>query len=238
MFQATNVMKNTPKYRKLIKFINDAYNDLDEDQYYQYQKESMQIPITIPGSDGDSNQLFLKANLPVSDLGEWMSNPIQRAFASSTPLIKVPAEMTTGKDAFTGQDLKLDTTKKLLNAMGISDVPQGITDTTALAEHILSGLGASTISTNAIKKVTKVLNAAQGEDVDGEELWAEIFRSLLQNTNQDAVENSKLYDEYDAYQALISDLKKQGIDVPTIREMQKSGQIKINKLKNKRTKLH
>lgn len=238
MFQATNVMKNTPRYRKLIKFINDAYNDLDEDQYYQYQKESMQIPLIMPWSDGDSNQVFLKSNLPVSDLGEWMSNPIQRAFASSTPLIKVPAEMATGKDAFTGQDLKLDTTEKLLKSMGVSDIPQEITNTTELAEHILSGLGLSNITTNTIKKVTKVLNSAQGEDIDGEELWAEIFRSVVQNTNQDTVENSKLYDEYEAYQELVKELKKQGIDVPTIREMQKSGQIKINKLKNKRTKLH
>ena len=237
MFQATNIMKNTPKYRKLIKFINDAYNDLDEDQYYQYQKESMQIPIPWL-NDEEGNQVFLKANLPVSDLGEWMSNPVQRAFASSNPIIKTSAEMATGKDAFTGQDLRLDTTEKLLKAMDISDIPQEITNTTQLAEHILSGLGLSNISTNLIKKATKIINSYTGaEEIDGTELWSEIFRSVVQNTNQDSVENSKLYDEYEEYQALVKDLKNQGIDVPTIRELQKSGQIKVSKLQNKRTKL-
>lgn len=238
LYQASNILKNTPKYRRLGKFINDAYNDLDEDQHYQYQKESMQLPIPW-ANDENGNQWFLKANLPVSDLGEWMENPVQRLFASTNPLIKMGAEMTTGKDLFTGQDLRMNTTKKLLNSLGVSDIPEGVTNTAQLAEHILSGLGLSNISTNVIKKVTAIINSAtNNDDVNGAELWAEIFRSVVQNTNQDSVENSKLYEEYETYQNLIKQLKEQGVDVPTIQQMQKSGQIKLNKLKNKRTRVY
>ena len=71
-------------------------------------------------------------------------------------------------------------------------------------------------------------------DASQSELWSEIFRSILQNTNQEKVENSKLYEELEAYQNAIKELKNQGIDVPTINEMNKANNIKLNNLKRKR----
>ena len=76
LFQASNLIKNTPKYGRLLRGMNSLYNNLDENSYYQYQKEGFQIP--LPWTDGNGNQMFLKANLPVSDLGEWLSNPGSR----------------------------------------------------------------------------------------------------------------------------------------------------------------
>ena len=54
--------------------------------------------------------------------------------------------------------------------------------------------------------------------------------------NQENVETSKLYDEMEGYQQLFSELKKQGIDVPTIREINASNKNKLRNMKNKRTK--
>lgn len=233
MFQASNIMQNTPKYNRLMKAVKNAYSNLDEDEYYQYQKEGMQIP--LPFTDSEGNRVFLKTNLPLSDLGEFMSNPVQRLASSTNPLIKGIYEKATGVDTFTGQPIKdkNKTATNFLTALGVSDVPKGITTATGAAEHILNSLGLSNVSTNVLKKVTKVIENYNG-DASQSELWSEIFRSILQNTNQEKVENSKLYEELEAYQNAIKELKNQGIDVPTINETNKANNIKLNNLKRKR----
>jgi hypothetical protein len=230
-FQASNLMKNTGKYKKLYKGFQNSYDDLDENAYYEYQKQGMQIPLPIQDSEG--NQLFLKANLPVSDLGEFLENPVQRIVSSTSPLIKTPFERVTGVDTFTGQELHLDTLSGITDKLGIDS--GGARNTAQLAEHILKNFGLSNVSTNLVKKVQTALEYGAG-NISGQELWSEIFRSVLQNTNEENVRNSGLYDELEAYQAEIKRLKNQGIDVPTIKEITASNNIKLNNLKNKRAK--
>ena len=238
LFQSNNLLKNTGRYSKLYKAIRNGYNDLDEDSYYKYQRDSMQIPLPFTGSDG--NQLFLKANLPVSDLGEFLSSPVQRTVASLSPVIKTPIEMTTGKNLFTGNESNYTTlsssraSKKLndtLTNMGISTT--GITKVEDAADLILNNFGLQNVSTNLVKKIEAILNNADG-NTSGQQLWAEIFRSVLQNTKEESVKNSGLYDELEKYQAEIKRLKNQGIDVPTIKEITAGNNIKLNKMKRKR----
>ena len=173
MFQATNVAKNTPKYKRLFRALNKAYDSVGEGNYYDYQKGNMQIPLPFTGSNGE--QLFLKANLPVSDLGEFMSNPVQRTLSSTAPLIKTPIEAVTGKSLFTGEDANYNTLKNTAEKLGIKY--QGVQDTAQLAETILNGFGMQNVSTNLIKKVQAVLNKDQ-DGKSNQQLWAEIFRSV------------------------------------------------------------
>ena len=209
-FQASNIMKNTPKYSRLIKSINGIYNQLDDDSYYKYQKENMQIP--LPWTDSNGNQLFLKSNLPLSDLGEYLSNPVGRAVSSLTPAIKTPIEMVMGKDVFTGQD--------------ISDESK--------VKRILGGLGLDNLTYGMKNKAESIIKRYNG-DINNNEMWAELFRSVLQNTNQEKVQNSKLYEEMESYQNIINELESQGIDIPTIREINASNKIKLNRVGKKRS---
>lgn len=245
-FQASNLMKNTGRYKALYRGLERAYDSIGEESYYDYQKQGMQIP--LPFQDDEGNQLFLKANLPVSDLGEFLENPVQRIVSSTSPLIKTPFEMTTGKDTFTGQDLNLNTlsgltdkiTDKVTDKIKITDKlgidGGGARNTAQLAEHILKNFGLSNVSTNLIKKVQAILENSEG-DKSSQQLWAEIFRSVLQSTNSENVKMSGLYDELEAYQAEVKRLKNQGIDVPTIKEITASNKLKLNNLKNKRASL-
>jgi hypothetical protein len=232
MFQATNLGKNVGKYKRVMKAIEDMYADLDEDAYYDYQKSNMQIPI-LGGTDDEGNQLFLKTNLPISDLGEFLSDPTGRLASSLTPILKTPIEAKTGVDLFTGQDLNYKTLSGLTDKLGIDS--GNARNTAELAELILKNFGLSNISTNLVKKVQAKLDYDSG-DKSGQQLWAEIFRSVLQNTNEENVRQSGLYDELEAYQAEIKRLKNQGIDVPTIKEITASNKLKLNNLKNKRAK--
>lgn len=233
MFQATNLGKNIVKYKKVMKAIEDSYDDLDKESYYDYQKSNMQIPI-LGAKDADGNQLFLKANLPLSDLGEFLENPMQRIASSASPLIKTPFEMSTGVDTFTGQDLNYKTLSGITDKLGIDS--GNARNTAEMAELILKNFGLSNVSTNLIKKVQTVLDNSEGEKTS-QQVWAEIFRSVLQSTNAENVKMSGLYDDLEAYQAEVKRLKNQGIDVPTIKEITASNNLKLNNLKKKRASL-
>lgn len=231
IYQATNIMQNTPRYNKLMKALRSTYNNLDENQYKQYQKENMQIP--LPFKDDNGNQMFLKANLPVSDLGEWLSHPIQRTLSSTSPYIKTPIEMVTGKDLFTGEDSYNNTFDDLSKATTGKGLSVGGQKWAKKAEQLLSGMGLDKITTNNVKKVSAILNKHNG-DMDNQAMWAEIFRSILQNTNQDKIETSRAYEDLEAYQEYIKALKNQGIDVPTIKELNGQSKRTLRKVINRR----
>ena len=232
MFQMDNMMRNTPRYNRLFKALNSLYDNLDENQYYQYQKEGMQIP--LPWTDENGNQMFLKSNLPVSDLGEWLSNPVQRTLSSTAPYIRTPFEMVTGKDLFTGQDSYKNTFNSLSEATrgkGLSGASQ---KWATRAEQLLSGMGLGNITTNNVKKVSAILKKHNG-DMDNQAMWAEIFRSILQNTNQEKVENSRAYEDLQTYQEYVKALKNQGIEVPTIKELSTQNKRSLRRVKKRRT---
>ena len=189
----------------------------------------MQIPLPFVGGNG--NQLFLKSNLPLSDLGEFASNPIRRTLASTSPLIKTPVELVTGKSMFTGQDANYTVLKKTLSKLGIES--KTAQDSAQVAETILNGLGLQNVSTNLIRKVQTVLEK-DTNNTSSQQLWAELFRTILQNTKQENVVNSGLYDELEQYQAIIKRLKNQGVDIPTMTEINATNKMKLNRLKRKR----
>lgn len=232
LFQASNMMKNTPRYHRLMKALNAVYDNLDENEYNQYQKEGMQIPLPITDSNG--NRLFLKTNLPLSDLGEWMSNPLQRTLSSTSPLIRTPYEMVTGKDIFTGKDSYYNSISDAIETTTGKKLDSGTKNITSKAEQILAGLGVDTITTNTLKKVTAALKKHNG-DMDSQAMWAEIFRSILQNTNQEKIENSRAYEDLETYQNYIKELKNQGINVPTIKELNGQSKRTLRSVKNRRT---
>lgn len=235
MFQMDNLMRNTPRYKRLFNAINSIYNNLDENQYYAYQKEGMQIPLPFTFEDG--NQLFLKTNLPVSDLGEWMSKPLQRAVSSTAPLMRTPFELVTGVDTFTGQDSNYKAMSNLVETATGKPLNSGVKNLSGKAEQILAGLGVSNISTNLVKKVTAILKRNNG-NMDDQAMWAEIFRSIVQNTNQETIETSRAYDDLELYQQYIKSLKNQGINVPTVTELNNQSKRTLRKAKSRRAKLN
>lgn len=232
MFQANSVMKNTPKYNKLFKGFNKLYDSLPDNSYYDYQKDNMQIP--LPWSDENGNQMFLKANLPLSDLGEFMSNPFKRTVSSLSPVISTPFELITGIDTYTGEESYNSDLQKGLNKLGINK--PGINNAADAVETILTNFGIKNPTINLVKKINAIISGING-DSDPQQVWAEIFRSVLQNTNEENIELSKMYDDLEVYQAAVKQLKEQGIDVPTIRDITSSNNIKLNNIKRKRTRL-
>lgn len=204
IFQANNILTNTSKYNRLVKTFNKAYEAIGEENYRQYQKENFELPVSV----GDGGLTTLKLNLPVSDLGEYLSNPLQRLVSSTSPLIKTPFELSSGVDTFTGQD---------------------ISDRSGL-ETLARSLGL----TNVYNAGGNLVNLATGET---EMTPATIVPSIFRYSDAEKIANQREYEELMQYQQIVKDLKNQGIDVPTINELTNSTNATIKALKQKREKL-
>ena len=194
LFQAKNILRNPSKYTELIRAINAAYNELDEDQYRDYQKSGMQIPVY---TDENGNTLVLKTNLPAADLGEWFDSPtsfVQRAVSSSSPLFKTPIEIATGVDPFTGYESTKSGPDYLASILGLSNV------------------------TRAFENVPQV-----SEDNTGAENFARILSSVGSYNNTENIALNNAYEELEEYQNYINELEAQGITVPTLTELQDMG---------------
>mgnify|MGYP003301299279 CR=1 FL=1 len=103
-FQITNLGKNGSRYNRLMKAYNSLTSDEDYDNAADYLKENMYIP--IPSIDEDGNYKFIRAQLPFGDLVSTVDDPWGTLANSSTPLFKVPYELATGIDTFTGREIE------------------------------------------------------------------------------------------------------------------------------------
>ena len=212
IYQVTNAAKNSSRYHQLIKAFDKAYDSMDEDSYRDYQKENFQLP--LPFEDEDGNTIMLKMNLPVADLTIFSSpqNTLQRIVSSTTPLIRAPFEQVTGVDTYTGQEIYRSGIEQLANYIGINSLTTDVWD-----------------------KIEAIIAQHNG-DMNSTEMWTEIFNSLAQYNNQEKIRNSNLYEEMEYYSGLVSDLKKQGIEVPTINELTNTGTTRLKQLQRKRNK--
>ena len=212
IYQVTNAAKNSSRYHQLIKAFDKAYDSMDEDSYRDYQKENFQLP--LPFEDEDGNTIMLKMNLPVNDLTIFSSpqNTLQRIVSSTTPLIRAPFEQVTGVDTYTGQEIYRSGIEQLANYIGINS-----------------------LTTDVWNKIEAIIAQHNG-DMNSTEMWTEIFNSLAQYNNQEKIRNSNLYEEMERYSSLVSDLKKQGIEVPTIRDLTNTGTTRLTQLQRKRNK--
>lgn len=204
IFQANNILTNTSKYNRLVKTFNKAYEAVGEENYRQYQKENFELPVSL----GDGGLTTLKLNLPVSDLGEYLSNPLQRLVSSTSPLIKTPFELSSGVDTFTGQD---------------------ISDRSGL-ETLARSLGL----TNVYNAGGNLANLATGET---EITPATIAPSIFRYADAEKIANQREYEELMQYQQIVKDLKNQGIDVPNINQLTNSTNAILKAVKKRRNEI-
>ena len=94
----------------------------------------------------------------------------------------------------------------------------------------------SNVTTKMVKRVSKIMQA-YNDDISNQQMWGEIFSSLLQNTNQESVENQRLYNEMNEYAAIVKQLKDQGYDVPTMREINASSKNTLRRMTKRRNRV-
>lgn len=190
-FQASNILKNPSKYKELVKAFDLTYDSLDEDQYRDYQKSGMQIPVY---TDEEGNTTVLKTNLPASDLGDWVEDPLRKLVSSASPLISTPYEMVTGVDTFTGNESNKSGLNYLTEALGLSN----------------------------LTKIPSRISDLSSDNTTSQNL-SNIFGSVASYNDSDKIAINNAYDELEEYQNYIDELKSQGINVPTLQELEEQG---------------
>lgn len=101
-----NIENNPSRYYRLIKGMRRSWQlaGVKEEDVDPYKLDQMYLP--LPGATKDGKYYAIKANLPVSDLIEFVSDPLKRILGSMAPYVKAPFEMATNTVIFTGQPIE------------------------------------------------------------------------------------------------------------------------------------
>ena len=222
-FQMDNIFKNSTKYHRVLKAIDSAWGD--DENVSDYYKTGLSIPL---GYNKDGTRTVFNANLPLSDLIEWTSNPLQRATSSLTPLIRAPFEIATNQQLFTGRPISNFEGEQsdLLNRLPMANLLPDFIDNTK-TEYLMSQLG-----------IDVPLKTALNIGELGGSLLGMSDNSVSQNllntlgvfgTNDPSkVQLSKEFDELQKLQDYVDYLEQEGVNLQTVTEFENTNKGRIN----------
>jgi hypothetical protein len=144
-----------------------AVHGMKDEEIPDWLKDAMALPI---GVDENGNYIFFNPALPISDLSRIRS-PLDRSFwqdlaGTLNPVLAIPYELATGKEAYTGRDvskypdlpmqyLKDALTSALMKLGPVREVAAArryaTTDTSKLSYKRIPGLGSLFVSVNPQK---------------------------------------------------------------------------------------
>lgn len=138
-FQINNLSKNATKYSRVLKSIDSAWGSEDDENIADYYKTGLAIPL---GRNEDGTTTVFNANLPLSDLLEWTTDPGTRLTSSITPAIRSPFEWVTNQEMFTGQPISEfeGQESELFNKFPLADLLPDVIDN-AKTEYLISQFG-------------------------------------------------------------------------------------------------
>lgn len=220
--QMRNLGKNSSRYANLMKGYNSLWEsmDLEEDQIEQYKKESFWIP--IPKLDKNGEYMAIKASLPIGDLGEFLSNPIQRGVSSTAPIVRAPFEMAVNRQAFSGMPI---TEFKGQKGYQIPEISKTF-------EYGLNQLGLDVPVSGAMNLGRAAYNAFTGQEEDlGTTLYEGLGKSFLSKGSPEKAQERAAYDRLDNMQNLLRYYKQEGVEIATLKDI--NNREKFNSMENR-----
>lgn len=209
-YQITNMGDNLQNYNKLMKgykSLTSSYGD-DYDNMADYLRDNMYIPIPSIGKDGKYS--FVRAQLPFGDLTDIASNPINSLVNRTSPFVKLPYELATNRNTFTGRDIE-----SFPGEQGSIDLLSSIPGlNTAKGEEILSSL---TGLDTPIKQLDRLVSGAQSENP-----LDTITNNLTIGGNVDTDKLNRSYEQIENLQNLMKQYQQKGYTFSTISELKKA----------------
>ena len=209
-FQISNLPQNATNYHKLHKAIGSMWSatGVSQEDLQEYQKNGSQIPIPFLSDEEDIT--YLKANLPTSDLYEWLpQNVVGKIASSSSPVIKGFYEQASGTNTFTGRPIEDYEGQRASNSLSLLPGYAG----TKKAEWAMGLLGADVPT----KTVLGLADTAMSEDKG-----STFATNVINMTNSSKVENVKNSNTYKTRQELqdfISLMRDSGTPIYTLDEI-------------------
>lgn len=200
-FQFHNLLRDPKKFYDFNNQFRFLWNvaGVDIEDMKKWERENYYLPIPIPGAfgaDEEGDYQALKADLPVSALMDYStpSGALSAFVASLNPLPRAPFEIAMGKKAFTGEDIK----------PGAFGKAEYVWEMTGLDMPARVPQGA--------------LQALMGDPAQG----LRTATSMISKSNLSKTEQSRQYDELHRLKEFFEELRKQGIDLPTITELRRA----------------
>lgn len=202
VYHMENMPANAKRYYRLYKAMNATWDmlDINEEDVEDYKLVNMYLP--LPGMKEDGTYYAIKANLPNSDFAEWVSNPLGRGLASMTPLIKAPFEAILNKNVFTGREISEFKGQKS-TTLPFLDKNQ---------EYALSQTGIDA----PLRSLGALFDVAKGDVGKG----ISNFTGMGSIGNVQNTRISNAYKELDELKDGVRYLKQEGIELPTLAELE------------------
>lgn len=110
IFQAKNVFQRPAQFGKLYrgyKYYTESMTGFELEDLPNYMTDNLWLPMPYRVNKNNKEAIeWLRLNLPPSDFTEFVENPFARGVTSLTVPIKFFIEMGTGRDLFTGQQIR------------------------------------------------------------------------------------------------------------------------------------
>jgi len=223
-FQMDNIMKNPTNYRRLMTAFDGAWKLQDLDPYNgdveEYKRTNFWLPIW---KEENGKYVAVKLNLPVGDLAEFLAGPGRKTISSLTPAVRAPFELVTNQQVYSGLPIQDFKGQKGYNLEFLPRKLEYLVGQTGL--DVPAGLVAGTIETG--------VQAATGQFDPLKAMTQGLGQSVASVGDAERGQRSAAYEELRRLQELMSFYKQEGVDVPTISDIEN----KNNSLDRLRKKL-
>lgn len=225
VFQVNNLSKNASQYSRLIKGYKDLLNSAtnnNSENVSDWIKNNLYIP--IPGMGKDGSYKLLRGTLPFGNLIDTMENPIETLTNLSTPLIRMPVELTTNKNSFTGNDIEKFKGEKSKN----------IPFLTKKQEYLLGNL---TGLDTPLKQANRIYQGIQDTMNGGSPLQG-LENTVTMDGNIETDKLNRMYDQLDKLETMMKQYQQKGYQFSTMNELKQANKnvtvesimAKLNKL--------
>lgn len=225
-FQVDNLSKNASQYNRLIKGYKgllDAATDENSESVSAWMKDNLYIP--IPGIGKDGSYTVLRGTMPFGNLIDTIDHPLSNTVNLVSPLAKMPFELVTNRNSFTGNDIE-----KFPGQMS-TNIPK----LTKMQEYLLGGTtGLDVPIKTGVRAYQGIQQTMSGE---GSPLSA-LGNAFTMEGNIDTDRINRMYDQLDKLETMMKQYEQQGYEFSTMAELKQANKnssvegimAKLNKL--------
>lgn len=229
-FQFDNLSKNASQYSKLIRGYDrllDAATGDNSENVSAWLKDNLYIPIPVLGKDGSYK--VIRGALPFGNLIDTLENPASNLVNLSSPALKMPMELATNTNSFTGREIESFPGELSKNIPGL----------TKKQEYLLGNL---TGLDTPIKNINRAYQGLQETMNTGDPLQL-IENASTMEGNIDTDRIGRMYDQLDRLENMMQQYQQRGYQFSTMNELKQANKnssvegimARLNKLNGMRS---
>ena len=208
-FQFDNLSKNASQYSKLIRGYDrllDAATGDNSENVSDWLKDNLYIPIPVLGKDGSYK--VIRGALPFGNLIDTLENPASNLVNLSSPAFKMPMEIATNTNSFTGRDIESFPGELSKNIPGM----------TKKQEYLLGNL---TGLDTPIKNINRAYQGIQDTMTTGNPFQL-IENATTMESNIDTDKINRMYDQLERLENMMQQYQQRGYQFSTMNELKQA----------------